>query len=78
MLRAGGWRAEVAALQFDWAPAEARDHVLQLFDKDCASFHRAADKLRLIERVPKIHKYPKSKTCERERDFTFSDAQYKA
>jgi integrase len=42
------------------------------------ALHYAADKLKLIERVPKIHKYPKSKTCERERDFTFSDAQYKA
>jgi len=42
------------------------------------ALHYAADKLRLIERVPKIHKYPKSKNCERERDFTFSDAQYKA
>lgn len=38
--------------------------------------HYATDNLRLMERVPRIHKYPKSKTCERERDFTFSDNQY--
>lgn len=42
------------------------------------ALHYAADKLKLIDRVPKIHKYPKSKTCERERDYTFSDTQYKA
>ena len=40
------------------------------------ALHYAADKLKLIERVPKIHKYPKSKTCERERDFTFTDKQF--
>jgi len=40
------------------------------------ALHYAADKLKLIERVPKIHKFPKSKTCERERDFTFTDDQY--
>ncbi len=38
----------------------------------------AADKLKLIDRVPKIHKFPKSKTCERERDFIFSDEQYQS
>jgi integrase len=42
------------------------------------ALHYAADKLKLIEKVPKIHKYPKSKTCERERDFTFTDKQYES
>lgn len=41
------------------------------------ALHFAADKLKIIDRVPKIHKFPKSKTCERERDFTFSDSQYR-
>ena len=40
------------------------------------ALHYAADKLKLIERVPKIHKYPKSKSCERERDFVFTAEQY--
>lgn len=42
------------------------------------ALHYAADKLKLIDKVPKIHKYPKSKTCERERDFIFSDKEYEA
>lgn len=42
------------------------------------ALHFAADKLKVIDRVPKIHKFPKSKTCERERDFTFSDSQYRS
>jgi integrase len=40
------------------------------------ALHYAADNLKLIERLPKIHKFPKSKTCERERDFIFSDKDY--
>ena len=40
------------------------------------ALHYAADKLKLIDRVPKVHKFAKSKSCERERDFTFSDEQY--
>jgi integrase len=42
------------------------------------ALHYAADKLKIIEKAPKIHKYPKSKTCERERDFVFSNQQYEA
>ena len=42
------------------------------------ALHYATDNLRLMERVPKIRKYAKSKTCERERDFTFSDRQYQS
>ena len=40
------------------------------------ALHYAADKLKLIDHVPKVHKFAKSKTCERERDFTFTDEQY--
>jgi len=43
---------------------------------DCAG--RIADVLKLIDKVPKINKYAKSKTCERERDFIFKDTQYRA
>ncbi|MEO8725374.1 MAG: site-specific integrase [Acidobacteriaceae bacterium] len=40
------------------------------------ALHYASDKLKLIDSVPKIHKFPKSKVCEREREFVFSMEQY--
>lgn len=40
------------------------------------ALHHACDALNLIARVPKIRTYPKSSTCERQREFVFSHAEY--
>ncbi len=40
------------------------------------ALRHAEDPLKLITRVPRIHLFPKSSVCERQREFVFSDEEY--
>ncbi len=40
------------------------------------AMHHACDTLGLIPKVPKIKLFPKSKSCERQREFIFTDDEY--